>query len=303
MRSTREGRSSGNRERRRTGLPAYARETAKKTVQKLAGGIHREDRTVVLCYHSIHPSKGISCHDPEGFEENLAWIAENCDVIRFEDAFAEPADPQRRPRVAITFDDGFRDNHEFALPILDRYSVTATFFVTTGLIDRVPGVVAHMAKRWRASEDEMEPMSWTQIDEMRSAGMTIGAHTVTHPNLALLDEPKALEELRVSKEILEGRLGGRILCVAYPFGKPRVHVSARTTALASEAGYEFGAVILYRSVRATDHPLAIPRFFAGHETRASLETKIHGGLDLLGVWQAKAPVFALRAVHPQDFET
>jgi peptidoglycan/xylan/chitin deacetylase (PgdA/CDA1 family) len=52
-----------------------------------------------------------------------------------------------RPAVAVTFDDGFADNHTYALPTLLRHEIPATFFVTTGLIDTVADVFRQ--RSWR----------------------------------------------------------------------------------------------------------------------------------------------------------
>ena len=69
-------------------------------------------------------------------------------------------------------------------------------------------------------------------------GMTIGAHTVSHPSLALLDAPAQLREIAESRHALESALGRAVRALAYPFGM-REDVSATTTRAARAAGADF----------------------------------------------------------------
>ena len=75
----------------------------------------------------------------------------------------------------ITFDDGYRSVYEEAFPVLERYGMCATVFLTVGEDEgkepasRLPSLNGH-------------PMlSWSEIREMNSAAMGVGAHTLTHP--------------------------------------------------------------------------------------------------------------------------
>jgi peptidoglycan/xylan/chitin deacetylase (PgdA/CDA1 family) len=78
---------------------------------------------------------GVVSTDPSGFDAQMAFLARNCDVIVPADLPAARRD--RRGRFAlVTFDDGYRDNHDVAFPILRRHGLRATFFVATGFIDR-----------------------------------------------------------------------------------------------------------------------------------------------------------------------
>src|SRR5918999_4102383 len=93
-------------------------------------------RVVVLCYQSISPIESVSSPTPEMFDRQMAWLKENCRIVSFADALLSAGDGSEKPTVAVTFDDGFADNFFHALPILLRYEIPATFFLTTGLIQR-----------------------------------------------------------------------------------------------------------------------------------------------------------------------
>lgn len=122
-------------------------------------------------------------------------------------------------RVAVTFDDGYVDNFVHALPVLRRFNVPATFFVTTNHIYQ--GIA------------DPRLMNVDQLKEVLNCGMTVGAHSRTHPNLLEIPEPQAREEIFGSKSDLERALGTRIDLFAYPYG---VHHRAQVN-LVREAGY------------------------------------------------------------------
>jgi peptidoglycan/xylan/chitin deacetylase (PgdA/CDA1 family) len=250
---------------------------------------HANERVVVLCYHSIHPSNHYASATPELFEQHVRWLRVHCDIIPFAQALQRREDIGRRPAVAITFDDGYEDNHTHALPILVKAGAYATFFITTGLINREERVIARLQSLWDAPAEEVVGMSWRQVTELRDAGMDIGAHTHSHPNLADLSTQAASFELARSKGLLEDRLGQQIMSLAYPFGVPHRNFSQQTMRLAREIGYERAAAILYRNLRSFDHPMAIPRLAVTGDSIAMLKAKIQGKLDLFGFYQEHAP--------------
>jgi len=257
-------------------------------------------RVVVLLYHSIHPSKAFASATPSLFREHLAWIDENCDHFMFHDALTTASAPHRgRPRVAIAFDDGYSDVHTHAFPALAERGIPATFFLTLGMIERNPEVIGHMAYLQRASADEVESLSWSQVLEMQQMGMTFGSHGVHHMNLAHADAETVRAEARGSKERLEDRLGTEVGCFAYPFGKPKLHFTPRTMDLIAASGYRVAGTTIYRRVRPTDDPMAIPRISITNDAVEMLEAKVLGRLDLIGLYQKYAPAWAHRIISPE----
>jgi peptidoglycan/xylan/chitin deacetylase (PgdA/CDA1 family) len=263
-------------------------------------------RVVVLCYHSIHPSKAFASATPEQFDEHLGWLRRHTDLVAFEQVVAAARGGPGRPAVAITFDDGYADNHQYALPVLRRHGVTADFFLTVGLLERRRPTLERFMRERSASLEEIEPLEWSAVDDMQRddmqrAGMRFGSHTVSHPNLARSADSAVIAELRHSKERLEQQLGRPVRSLAYPYGKPRRHVTPRVVELAGQAGYGHAAVVTFRGVRARDHPLCIPRFFVTRDSLESLAAKVAGRLDVLGWWQEKSPTWAGRLLSPEDF--
>ncbi len=114
---------------------------------------------------------------------------------------------------AITFDDGYRTVYDQAFPVLRRYGMTATVFVTPGATKP-----ADSAERLPALEGRTM-LSWHQIREMRDAGMDIGAHTCTHPRLTELPTERVRAEILGARTIIQEMLGQPVACFAYPFGR------------------------------------------------------------------------------------
>jgi peptidoglycan/xylan/chitin deacetylase (PgdA/CDA1 family) len=256
-------------------------------------------RVVVFLYHSIHPSKPFASVSPGLFETHMEWLKEHCDIIRLEEALAVASRPRRtRPAVAITFDDGYEDVHEFGLPVLARLDIPATFFLTVGLADGDPAVLSRMAALQGASLDDVAGLSWGQILEMRDAGMAFGSHGVSHVNLARAPEATVRFEATTSKDRLEERLGKEVICFAYPFGKPKYHFTSRTMQLVASSGYRFAGTVHFRGVRRADDPMAIPRFAVTMDSVEMLEAKVAGRLDFVGLYQTYTPAWAGRIISP-----
>lgn len=258
-------------------------------------------RVVVLCYHSVHPRKRFAT-PPATFEAHLQWLKANCEHIRFSQAVhALSRVKPKMPAVAITFDDGYRDNFEYAFPLLKKYGFSATFFVTTGFIEHDPAVLSRFRLIRRSTADDICPLSWMQLREMTSAGMDVGAHTYSHPKLAVLGREQAWAELAISKRLMEERLGKDVTLMAYPYGKPQRDWNRRILELTAEAGYTSAAAVLFRNVRYRDCSLAVPRIAVANETIETLRDKVHGAWDFVGIWQENCPIWLARVTSPRDF--
>ena len=174
----------------------------------------------ILMYHSIasHSSKAFKrwVVSPFDFENQLFYLHKNgytpMTVSQFVALKSQPKIALPKKPVLITFDDGFLDFFTQALPILNNYKFASTLYVTTGFIGET--------SRWLASEGEGNRLMLnpTQLKELPSYQVEIGAHSHTHPQLDLLTIDAAKAEICKSKMILEGYIQQVILSFAYPHG-------------------------------------------------------------------------------------
>lgn len=130
--------------------------------------------------------------------------------------------------VALTFDDGYLDNHRVALPVLRRHAARATFFLVSGRVGD--------ANRWdRTGDLAGRPlMSWADIADLVQSGMEIGAHSRSHPALPGLPDEAREKEVQGSRADLEARLGGPVRTFAYPYGL----FDEATVHAAEQAGFD-----------------------------------------------------------------
>lgn len=177
----------------------------------------------VLMYHSIGgpalgDTTGIFSVRPEMFKRHAACLAA---FPARRVALTSPVIPADDVALAVTFDDGYRDNLTVAAPLLAQAGIPFTVFIATDFVRTgAPGFLTIQELRELASVP----------------GATIGAHSKTHRMLPQLGDADLREELAGSKAFLEDLLGMAILTVAYPYGR----ADRRVREAANEAGFEAG---------------------------------------------------------------
>ena len=151
------------------------------------------------------------------FRDHLALTRrEGHQVVLLRD-FWNSADGSKRQHlpVALTFDDGNCSDYEIAFPLLLEAGNRAEFFVNTAAVGR---------KGF---------LSWQQINEMRRAGMSFQSHSHDHVDLSILPLRERERQLKLSKQILEARLGREVEFVAVPYGG----LSTEVVEVAMQVGY------------------------------------------------------------------
>ena len=281
------------------------KDAVKQALRVIGGAIPRDSgrRVVVLCYHSIHPTLPFSSATPELFRDQLSWLLENCECVPFSEVL-EPATQglTDRPTVSVTFDDGYADNHDFALPLLVESGIRATFFITVGFVDGDLKTLERFRQLRSTDAASIRPLVWEQLREMMQAGMEVGAHSYSHPNLARLSDEVLAYEMTHPRRILEDRLGFKVRMMAYPFGRAKVHFNHRVVEAARQAGYTLAGTTVTRGLRRSDHPLSVPRMFATRDSVESLRDKVFGRWDLIGAVRERAPLTVAKLLSPADFE-
>lgn len=196
-----------------------------------------EHRTpvVVLFYHRIADDRANSCTTSNrAFRRHMLWLKEHFDMISLEEAQRRiRSGDNSRPCVSVTFDDGYAENCDQAIPLLIREKIPCTYFVTLHNVLTGRPFAHDIAHGYH-----FPPNTFEQIQAMANAGIEIGAHTYTHPDLAKIqDEERLHYEVVGAGEELQQRLRQPIRYLAFPFGHYR-HLNPRAFDLAHEVGYE-----------------------------------------------------------------
>jgi peptidoglycan/xylan/chitin deacetylase (PgdA/CDA1 family) len=207
-------------------------------------------RSVVLGYHGVGPVDLVA--DPHGLRlpadtlrAQVALVREaGFELVSMAELHRRTAAGGRRPRglAVLTFDDAMHDNHELLLPLLEELRAPATIYVPTGLVG---GPNPYVAGERLMTVDELREIAASGLVEL-------GAHTVTHADLAVLDEERCLAEMQHSRTWLEDLTGAPVTTFAYPFGR----LGPAAVQAARRAGF---ATAVTTEPRGAWDPLRLPR--------------------------------------------
>jgi peptidoglycan/xylan/chitin deacetylase (PgdA/CDA1 family) len=155
---------------------------------------------------------------PGDFRRQVEWLARNGWTFCFvSELIRTPTTGGRR--VALTFDDGYRDNYLAAFPVLRELQAKATMYP---VVDRTSEVDWSSKKKASRTDGELmrEPkITDAEIAEMVDSGLLeLGGHGLTHPNLPTLSDEEAWQEISECKKALEQSFGREAPTFCYPFG-------------------------------------------------------------------------------------
>jgi peptidoglycan/xylan/chitin deacetylase (PgdA/CDA1 family) len=174
------------------------------------------------------------------------------------------------PLVGLTFDDGYRDFLERAVPVLTELGASATMYHAVG----------HTGERasWLGPRAAEFPpvMDWPEVREVAMAGIEVGNHSLIHHPLDVLPPGQLGREVRDSRDLLSQELGGPVRSFCYPHG----YHSASVRAAVATSGHENACAIGRRLYRPGDDPLAVPRL---------QPTPDHQGPDLVRLVRTGGP--------------
>jgi peptidoglycan/xylan/chitin deacetylase (PgdA/CDA1 family) len=165
----------------------------------------------ILTFHALDDKRSPLSFPPELFQRGMRQLHQagfrTVSATRAASLLRE-GKPLPGRLMAITFDDGYRSVFEHGLPVLEQLGYTATVFLNTG---PAAAVLPPMEGRDR--------LSWGQIQRLHEAGIEIGAHSVTHPDLTALDEIRIEAEVAGSRAAISEAIGAKVSSFAYPFGR------------------------------------------------------------------------------------
>ncbi len=244
----------------------------------------------------------------------------------------------KRKFVIFTFDDGYKDNLLYALPVFEKYGVPFTVYVATSFPDKKAilwwylledellsrdfwefscfdkkfvfelktkkqkeeafGKIRELIVSKGASYDILScifpgkdlyqpvnelALSWKDLKLLAASPLvTIGAHTVSHPNLKILNYQSAYNEIAKSKQILEAALNIEVKHFAYPFGG-KEHFGVREQQMLKELGFETAVTTVNLNINSftSSNFFVLPRIALGMSmTEKSFEFILNGFLPM-----------------------
>ncbi len=247
----------------------------------------------ILMYHHVNPAGDFITVRPAVFGRHLEYLQRRgytaIDTSELAGIMAGTEKPPRRP-IMITFDDGWLDNWVFAFPVLKRLGMKAVIFVVTGH-------VAETGRRMRADEGDVQPLpehrealrsieggsgsdvmlTWDEIREMQNSGLIdFQSHTHSHRRWDRLYEDRSeriavlQDELRLSRRILEERLGAPCRALCWPWGR---HDDEYVTAAKAE-GYSLQFTTIKGTNTAATPLWSFRRIAIGNLSNAAFAKKL-----------------------------
>ena len=263
-------------------LGAWAADHYQRGQRPLSFGPRKTATCQILLYHRVNDD-----HDPflpslpvNEFRRQMEYIARNFSLVSMDDiAEGRLSRARGKHHVAVTFDDGYRDNFTSAFPVLKELGIPTTIFLATSYVgsSQIPwydqvclafkltvrpaldfgkpgwpaGPLASQEQRlallertlvWlRDLDDDARRsalveilaalgapssltlpsymLNWDEVRQMKTQGITFGAHTVSHPVLSRVTGARLQEEIAASKKTIENKLQSEVRHFAYPFGR------------------------------------------------------------------------------------
>jgi len=190
-----------------------------------AGLVRQRYTAPIIMYHYVH--YGANADDklvvtPEAFQRQMRFLKERrYNVIPLEELAVLIKEKRKIPArtIAITIDDGHRDNYDQIYPVLKKYNLPATMFVIINEIGRV----------------QNDKLSWSQIKEMQDSGLiSFGSHALgAEPLVNIKSEEELKGQIFESKKLLEEKLEKEVKIFSYPEGL----FNAKIKKMAMDAGY------------------------------------------------------------------
>lgn len=207
---------------------------------------------VIWMYHSVAPHD----HDPyqvtvspERFEQQMRWLRRHRRRgVSVREVLEARESGRGRGLVGLSFDDGYADFAEHALPVLKRYGFSATVYVIAG---RLGG-----DNEWDPEGPRKPLMTAELVRQVAEAGIEIGSHGLRHVSLPKAPEAALAGEIAGSRRVLQDISGQDVPGFCYPYGD----IDAPVVAGVRAAGYDYGCAIW-----PSEHTgrQALPRTFIG----------------------------------------
>ena len=184
---------------------------------------------IAFLYRAYVRTKGplvraIVFHDvkkAQWFEDVIKMLTESYAIITPEQFHSKEFNT-KKINILLTFDDGYQSWIDVCLPVLTKYNYKGLFFINSGLLEVAGDEVqtAHYMKTYLHLLPK-RALTWEGAKTLITNGHTIGGHTVTHQNIAILETRVRNDEIKKDKMSIEFNLGSNVSDFAYPFGRKK----------------------------------------------------------------------------------
>lgn len=202
----------------------------------------------ILTYHSVDDSGSVISIDERTFRRHAQWLASG--HVRVVPLDVLPSLSDDVDAIAITFDDGVESFGRIAAPLLRDHDLPVTLFVVSDAVGST--------NVWRGQRDAGIPvfplLDWDALARLAADGVSIGAHTCTHLDLASAAPDAAEREIAASRARIARELGVDVTTFAYPYGG--VSVAARGVVTRE---FRFGVTTRLALLSPHDDPALLPR--------------------------------------------
>jgi peptidoglycan/xylan/chitin deacetylase (PgdA/CDA1 family) len=201
---------------------------------------------VIFMYHHVSPVVQPGIYQraltvtPDEFEQQLRWLrTRGCELVTVDRVWSDAVHGILSPcEAALTFDDGYADVAQYAIPLLLKDDAPATLYISTGFV----GSPGHLTV--------------ARIRTAHQLGMEIGAHTINHVDLTKISHASAQREIEGSQRALDAWLGTPVSTFAYPAGS----VNPRVAAAVATAHFVNAVTTAPGTIKPADNPYELPRY-------------------------------------------
>ncbi len=190
---------------------------------------------VVLYYHRVADRSPVPWSlTNDQFAAHIDWLQRHFEMISLGEVCRRVAEGRNsRPAVHVTFDDGYAENCDRALPLLIDRQIPCTYFVTLENVNHGKSFDHDLQ-----AGHEFPVNSIEQLRQLANQGIEIGAHTRTHPDLGQVESLEQIyDEIVTARHELADRLGRDVRYFAFPFGLP-ANLCGAAAAMAKADGIE-----------------------------------------------------------------
>jgi peptidoglycan/xylan/chitin deacetylase (PgdA/CDA1 family) len=270
-----------------------------ETMSELGAPDGDADRTLrVLMYHKVNDLVPNPTTVPTAvFEEQMSLLSElgytpvSLDSVRDHYLLGVPLPPHA---VLITFDDGYRDNLENALPVLRAHGYPAVLFVPIGYLDDARPLPHEELLRTLGVSNQT--LDWDELAELEAGGVRIESHGIGHWPLTALEPAEATREIALSKLRLEERLGREVDAFAYVKGS-QADYRPEHASLVQQAGYKLAFTSVSGANGPTSDPFRLRRYNIEPYPARTFELVLQGACDLIAVKDTVVGTHARRALN------